>query len=175
MDFSNEQHALMKMSLFLAITVLMLFIFSAPTLSQLYHWKDEKGIIHIFDSPPQRISAKEIKIKEKKETPETEDLETPEDPRKLQNDQMKEKRSYQEIEVTMYMTDWCPYCRKAREYLNSLGVNLTEYNVDRDREMAEESRRKGGRGVPVIDVEGIIITGHSPERIKEAVEKRRNL
>jgi len=77
----------------------------------------------------------------------------------------------------MYMTDWCPYCRKAREYLNSLGVNLVEYNVDQDREKEEESMRKtgGGSGVPVIDVEGIIIKGYAPERIKEAVEKRRNL
>ena len=77
----------------------------------------------------------------------------------------------------MYMTDWCPYCRKAKEYLNSLGVNLVEYNVDRDRGKEEESMQKmgGGSGVLVIDVEGIIIKGYAPERIKEAVEKRRNL
>ena len=76
----------------------------------------------------------------------------------------------------MYMTDWCPYCRKAREYLNSLGVSLVEYNVEKGRDKAEEGKRKrgGGGGVPVIDVEGIIIKGYSPELIKEAVEKRRD-
>ncbi len=71
------------------------------------------------------------------------------------------------------MTDVCGYCKKAREYLNSLGVNLVEYNVEKDREKAVESHRKGGRGVPVIDIEGTIIRGYSPGRIKETLEKKR--
>jgi len=76
----------------------------------------------------------------------------------------------------MYMTDWCPYCRKAREYLNSLGVKVTEYNIEREPARNEERARKagGGSGVPVIDVEGIIIKGYSREMIKDALEKRSN-
>ncbi|HSW62895.1 MAG TPA: hypothetical protein VLH56_06270 [Dissulfurispiraceae bacterium] len=50
----------------------------------------------------------------------------------------------------MYMTDWCPYCMKARESM----------------------QKSGRRGVPDIDVEGI---GYSPERIKSAVEMKRQL
>jgi glutaredoxin len=84
-------------------------------------------------------------------------------------------RSYSDITVIMYMTDWCPYCTKAREYIKSLGVRLVEYNVERDKDKALESRQKAGRkGVPVIDVEGIIIPGYSPQAIKAAVEERRN-
>ena len=73
------------------------------------------------------------------------------------------------------MTDWCGYCRKARELLKSLGVNLIEYNIERDRGKAEEANRKrgGGGGVPLIDVEGIIIRGYGPDHIKAVVEKRR--
>ncbi|HMK44686.1 MAG TPA: glutaredoxin domain-containing protein [Dissulfurispiraceae bacterium] len=83
-------------------------------------------------------------------------------------------RPYSDITVVMYMTDWCPYCVKARAYIKSLGVKLVEYNVERDKDKAAESMRKAGRrGVPVIDVEGIIIPGYSPEHIKAAVEKRR--
>lgn len=84
-------------------------------------------------------------------------------------------RSYSDITVIMYMTDWCPYCVKAREYIKSLGVRLVEYNVERDQDKARESMQKAGRkGVPVIDVEGIIIPGYSPQAIKAAVEERRN-
>ncbi len=84
-------------------------------------------------------------------------------------------RPYSSIKVIMYMTDWCPYCIKAREYIKSLGVQLIEYNIERDQSKARESMEKSGRrGVPVIDVEGILIPGYSPERIKSAVEMRRN-
>lgn len=85
-------------------------------------------------------------------------------------------RSSSDITVIMYMTDWCPYCVKARQYINSLGVRLVEYNVERDPEKARERTMKSGgrKGVPVIDVEGIIIPGYSPEAIKAAVEQRRN-
>ena len=74
----------------------------------------------------------------------------------------------------MYMTDWCPYCRKAREYLQSLNVDLVEYNVEKNREKAAEFKAKGGSGVPLIDVEGTVIKGYNQESIKSAVEERRD-
>ncbi len=84
-------------------------------------------------------------------------------------------RPHSSIKVIMYMTDWCPYCVKARYYIKSLGVQLIEYNIEQDQIKARESMEKSGRlGVPVIDVEGILIPGYSPERIKSAVEMRRN-
>jgi glutaredoxin len=74
------------------------------------------------------------------------------------------------------MTSWCGYCRKAREYFHSLRVNLVEYDVEKDRSKEKEMLAKSGgsRGVPVIDVEGIIIRGYSPSGMKDAVEKRRS-
>ena len=72
------------------------------------------------------------------------------------------------------MTDWCPYCRKAREYLQSLNVALVEYNVEKNREKAAEFKGKGGTGVPLIDIEGVIIRGFNAEEIKSAVEAKGN-
>ena len=85
------------------------------------------------------------------------------------------ERPYSEIKVILYMTDWCSNCMQTREYLKSLGVQLVEYNIEQDKEKEWESMEKSGRrGVPVIDVEGIIIPGYVPERIKGAVEMKRN-
>lgn len=85
-------------------------------------------------------------------------------------------KSYGDIDVILYSTDWCPQCKKAKAYLDSLGVSLVEYDVDDDEakraEMLEKS--KGSRGVPLIDVEGIIIRGNNQVAIKKAVEKKRN-
>jgi glutaredoxin len=86
-----------------------------------------------------------------------------------------ERRPYRDIHVIMYMTSWCPYCSKARIYLRSLDVNLIEYDIEKDRSKREEmlSKSGGSRGVPLIDIEGIIIRGYSSDAIKAAVEERR--
>jgi glutaredoxin len=84
-------------------------------------------------------------------------------------------KSYASIDVVLYSTSWCPYCAKARDVLKEMGVSLTEYDIEKDpgkhAEMLEKSG--GSRGVPVIDVEGIIMKGYSAEAIRAAVEKQR--
>jgi len=94
----------------------------------------------------------------------------------LKAESKKKKRPYTSINVIMYMTSWCGYCQKAREYLQSLGVDLVEYDIEKNPSMQKEMRSKSGgsKGVPLIDVEGIIIRGYSPSAIKDAVEKRRS-
>ena len=68
------------------------------------------------------------------------------------------------------------YCKKAREFLASSGVRITEYNIDKDKAKSQEMMQKSGsKGVPVIDVEGIIIRGFSPEVISSAITKKRTL
>jgi glutaredoxin len=56
-------------------------------------------------------------------------------------------------------------------------VNLVEYNIERDKKKREEMLVKSGgsRGVPLIDVEGIIIRGFNQDALKAAIERRRNL
>ena len=84
-------------------------------------------------------------------------------------------RKNSDIQVVMYMTDWCPYCKKARKYIRSLGVHLTEYNIEKDQNRKNEMKSlSGGSGmVPLIDVEGVIIRGYVPEDIEAAVEKKK--
>jgi len=56
-------------------------------------------------------------------------------------------------------------------------VNLIEYNIEKDRGKRDEMLQKssGSRGVPLIDIEGIIIRGYSQNAMKDAIEKRRSL
>jgi glutaredoxin len=77
------------------------------------------------------------------------------------------------VTVELYMTDWCGYCKKAREYVRSLGANLIEYNIDRDAGRKDELRKKsnGGTSVPLIDINGTIIRGYNPQAIRAALER----
>jgi glutaredoxin len=161
----------MKTGFAIIISFLFLFVFGSPASSQVYQWKDKEGNIHFSDTPPPAGAEKAIKIRQVLESPGGITEGAGPSSRSLG-----EKRPYGRIYIVLYMADWCGYSKKAEEYLNSLGVNFVEYDVEKDidkwREMMEKS---GGRsGVPVIDVEGIIIKGYNPDSIKAAVEKRRS-
>ena len=53
--------------------------------------------------------------------------------------------------VTMYMSDWCPYCQRARGLLTGKNVALIEINVEDDLEFREEMiARSNRRTVPQI-------------------------
>ncbi len=56
--------------------------------------------------------------------------------------------------------------------MRKFGVNLVEYNIDRDSNAREEVKKMTGRtGVPVIDIEGTIIPGYNEYMIKAALDK----
>ena len=75
-------------------------------------------------------------------------------------------------QVTIYSADWCGFCNAAKQYLDRIGVNYTEKNVDTDREAANEAVQKSGQmGIPVLDIDGKIIVGFDRPRIDAALAK----
>lgn len=70
--------------------------------------------------------------------------------------------------VVIYSTNACPWCVKAKEYLESNNIPFTEHNVQNDMEKAMEMIEKSGqRGVPVVDIDGNIIIGFDKPKIDE--------
>ena len=77
-------------------------------------------------------------------------------------------------EVIIYSTNWCAYCKMARQYLNSLDVPTVEKNVEEDEAAHKELMDKIGgnfRGVPVIDINGDIILGFDRPKIDDSLKK----
>jgi len=158
------------------LTILLLTILS-PTSSavsgEIYKWKDKDGNIVFSDTPPPPgVNAEKKEFKEES----TEKPKTKEYFPRSTSERVEEKRPYRDIYVIMYMTSWCPYCVKAREYLRSLDIHLIEYNIERDKSKRDEmlSKSEGSTGVPLIDVEGIIIRGYNPSALRAAIERRRS-
>lgn len=53
--------------------------------------------------------------------------------------------------VTMYTTNWCPYCDRARRLLTRKGVTFEDIDVEAAPEKrAEMQTRSGRRSVPQI-------------------------
>jgi glutaredoxin 3 len=60
----------------------------------------------------------------------------------------------------MYLSDWCPYCRRARSLLDSKGVAFTEIDVDLTPGARDEMlSRGGGTTVPQIFIGGVAVGG----------------
>jgi glutaredoxin 3 len=53
--------------------------------------------------------------------------------------------------VTLYVSDWCPYCQRAKNLLTQKNVAFSEKNVDDQPELREEMMaRSKRRTVPQI-------------------------
>jgi len=53
--------------------------------------------------------------------------------------------------VTVYVSDWCPYCQRAKGLLQRKNLEFSEINVDEDASFREEMiARSNRRTVPQI-------------------------
>jgi glutaredoxin len=86
-------------------------------------------------------------------------------------------RSYRTVNVTIYVTSWCGYCRKARAFLATQpNVNVVAHDIEQSKARRAEMVAKAGgnTGVPVIDIEGIVLQGFSEPSITNALDTIRN-
>ena len=71
-----------------------------------------------------------------------------------------------EHEVIIYSTPNCPWCARTKQYLKEHNIPFIDYDVSTNREKAEEMIQKSGQmGVPVVDIDGVIIVGFDKPRI----------
>jgi len=73
--------------------------------------------------------------------------------------------------VTIYTTNYCPYCVRAKQLLDNKQVDYTEVNVSEPAVRAKMSKLTGGRTVPQIVINDKPIGGcdelHALERSDE--------
>lgn len=71
--------------------------------------------------------------------------------------------------VVIYTTTWCGFCKMAKRYMDDLGVQYEEKDVESDPAAGTEAVQKSGQmGVPVIDVNGTIIVGFNKPALDQA-------
>jgi len=77
------------------------------------------------------------------------------------------------LDITMYSTAWCGYCRKARRWFNDNGFAFVEKDIEKSAEAQREYQGVAGGygGVPLIVVNGKTFRGFDPgtllRRIRE--------
>ena len=72
--------------------------------------------------------------------------------------------------VKVYSTPTCPFCTRVKQFLKDNNVEFENIDVSVNQDKAQEMVDKSGQmGVPVLDIEGKIITGFDKEKIKTAL------
>lgn len=71
------------------------------------------------------------------------------------------------VNVTMYATEWCPVCKKAREYLHANRIGFTERDTDEDpnanRRLGELNPRMT---IPTFQIDDLVYVGFQEKRFE---------
>ena len=71
--------------------------------------------------------------------------------------------------IVMYSTNWCPYCVRAKAFLQQKGVEFEEINLADDPNVREKIHElTGGSTVPQIVIHGTPIGGYDDLRRLDA-------
>lgn len=62
------------------------------------------------------------------------------------------QREFPRVEV--YLTDWCPYCRKLEAFLKQNRVPYVRKNIEASDQFSREYERLGGGGIPLTRIGG---------------------
>ena len=114
---------------------------SSDVFQDSYTWKDKNGVIRrTYYRPPADYT---------------------------QESQPTKKASQQTVQqnkVELYVTSWCPYCKKATQFFDSRGIRYKAYDIEKGAKAAARQRKLDSRkGVPFAMINGTAIHGYSPE------------
>jgi glutaredoxin 3 len=71
------------------------------------------------------------------------------------------------VNVIVYTTPTCPYCRMVKQFLSHKGIPFVEKDVSADRAAAMHMvQRTGQQGVPVTEIDGQFVVGFDQPRLE---------
>jgi len=72
------------------------------------------------------------------------------------------------MNVKVYSTPGCPWCKVAKDFLESHHINFEYIDVSVDENAAKTMIKKSGQmGVPVIEIDDQIVIGFNKQVIEE--------
>lgn len=70
------------------------------------------------------------------------------------------------MEIKIYSTPTCPYCKLVKQYLSSKGQSYEDIDVSQNKTALEEMVKLSGQmGVPTVIINGQVVVGFDKERI----------
>ena len=74
------------------------------------------------------------------------------------------------MNVIVYSTPTCPYCKLVKKFLTKHDVAFTDIDVSADDGAAHDMIKKTGQlGVPVVEIDGKTIVGYDEDALEKAL------
>jgi glutaredoxin len=80
-----------------------------------------------------------------------------------------DQKSKSKKKVEIFVTSWCPHCRKLETFLKSEKIKYTSYDIEKSEEGKQLYEYLGGKGVPLTKVGSQDISGYNPTDILSAL------
>lgn len=128
---------------------------------QIYRWVDADGKVrYTADKPPPGVASKtlESRVQSYRGPPTVSPASQPAGAPGLRP------------EIKLYATDWCGYCKQARQYFARNGIRYVELDIEKSAAANAEYKRLGGRGVPVILVGAQRMDGYGEARLAQMLK-----
>jgi glutaredoxin len=169
----------LKIILIILIHVFALGISSA----EIYKWVDENGITHYSDSPTENIPEPTATENDEIQSADPTPVETPPSPDETQkgaldpdffnllDETQEEAVAANTPIVEIYETSWCVYCKKAKDFFRSRGIDFDTYDIEKDQQAAGRMRSFTNRmAVPFVVINGQGISGYSVAAYEQALQ-----
>lgn len=83
-----------------------------------------------------------------------------------------EKKPHSTPAVDIYITSWCPYCKKAMAYLRSKNIAFNAYDIEKNAQAKAKKIQlsPGYSGIPLTVINGRILKGFSKREFDIALD-----
>ena len=71
--------------------------------------------------------------------------------------------------VTVYSSQTCPWCHRAKDFLTEKGVKFEDKDVSNQENAKEAVEKSGQIGVPVLEIDDTVIVGFDQPQIEKAL------
>jgi len=79
------------------------------------------------------------------------------------------ERGLEDVQIVMYVTSWCPACRKAVAWFQKSGISCDIRDIEKNRSWRRQlSELNPKRSIPTIKIGDEVLVGFSPARINAA-------
>ncbi|WP_432741956.1 glutaredoxin family protein [Methylobacter sp. G7] len=143
-----------------SLLLLLALTFTFSVQAEGYKWTDANGSAHFSSSKSDHLALIE--------TPnDLEDKVSKSDPIDKNN------QPAAAPQVDIYVTSWCPYCKKAMAFLRKNDVAFNVYDIEQDIDAATRKKTldPGYSGIPLAVVNGTTIRGFSDAAYQQALAK----
>lgn len=142
-----------------SLILLFALTFVLPVQAEIYKWTDAAGKSHFSGSKPANPASVENRNELEAKSPPLAPVDTKTQPAAPQ--------------VDLYVTSWCPYCKKAMAFLRKNDIAFNTYDIEQD--LVAAARKKtldpGYSGIPLAIINGTAFRGFSEAQYQKALAK----